>query len=501
MTGGGQAVSAASGEAKGWRGHPAGLAPLFFTELWERFSYYGMRALLTLFMVAPAAAGGLGLDVGEAARIYGNYTMAVYMLAIPGGYIADAFLGARRSVLWGGATIATGHFLLAVPARWSFFAGLLLIALGTGLLKPNISALVGGLYAKDDERRDAGFSLFYLGINLGAFLAPLVTGFLAQSQDVKDRLSALGLDPNASWHLGFGAAGIGMTLGLAVFVRHMHALPEPERSAHLAGEREAGPRLVYVLGATGALIALAWLSDRPGWLWLRLMFVAAPVAAAVVFARSPDPERRRLAAIAVFFLASMTFWALFEQAGLSVALFCDELTRNEIAGIAFPSAWFQALNPLFVIALAPVLAALWTRMGARQPSSPAKFVAGLMLLAASFLVMVPAAKLTAEGRVSPLWIVALFFLQTVGELMVSPVGLSLITRLAPPGLVGVMLGVWFLGASWGNKLAGIIGESFSAKDPAGLAAFFSAEAALAAAAAILLLLLVPWLRKLMGEVR
>lgn len=489
------------GAANGWRGHPAGLAPLFFTELWERFSYYGMRALLTLFMVAPVVSGALGLDVAEAARIYGNYTMAVYMLAIPGGYIADAFLGARRSVLWGGTVIAAGHYLLAVPARWSFFAGLLLIALGTGLLKPNISALVGGLYTKHDERRDAGFSLFYLGINLGAFLAPLVTGFLGQSQFVKDRMSALGLDPNASWHLGFAAAGIGMTLGLAVFVRNMHALPEPERSRHLGEGRDIAPQLLRVLAATGALIALAWLSDKPGWLWLRLMFVAAPLAAAIVFARSPDPERRRLAAIAVFFLASMTFWALFEQAGLSVALFCDELTRNEIAGIAFPSAWFQALNPLFVIALAPLLAALWTRLGPRQPSSPAKFVTGLMLLSASFLVMVPAAKLTAEGRVSPWWIVAMFFLQTVGELLVSPVGLSLITKLAPPGLVGVMLGVWFLGASWGNKLAGIIGESFSAKDPAGLATFFLGEAALAAAASLALLLLVPWLRKLMGDVR
>lgn len=253
--------------------------------------------------------------------------------------------------------------------------------------------------------------------------------------------------------------------------------------------------------ATLLLIGLVWLSDRPGWQGLRLMFVAAPLAAAIHFARSPSAEMRRLAAVAVFFIAAMLFWALFEQAGLSIALFSDELTRNEIGGVGFPSSWFQALNPLFVILLAPVFAYAWTRLGSRQPSSGAKFVIGLVLLSASFALMVPAAKLTAEGRVSPLWLVGLFLLQTLGELCVSPVGLSLMTRLAPPGMVGVTLGLWFLASAFGNKIAGIIGAEFAAKDAGLLAQFFGRQAFAVAVVAVLLALMLPWLKRLMGEVR
>ncbi len=480
-------------------GHPAGLSTLFFTEMWERFSYYGMRALLTLFMVAPVAEGGLGFATPDAARFYGNYTMAVYMLPIAGGYLADHWLGARRAVLIGGMIIACGHFTLALHSLTSFFLGLVLIALGSGLLKPNISAMVGGLYAKDDPRRDAGFSIFYLGVNLGAFLAPLVTGYLAQSAAFKSWLASQGFDPAQSWHWGFAAAGVGMTLGLASYLWH---------ADRLAGVGHAPPdaqlplaKTAAVLAGTVALMGLAALSDRSGYEALRLMFVILPVAAVVYFARRADLDGQRLAAVFAFFLAAMVFWALFEQAGFTLALFADQATRGDLFGIAFPSSWFQALNPLFVIALAPVFAWGWVRMGTRQPSSAIKFTLGLAFLTLSYLLMVPAAALTAGGKVSPLWLVGLFFLQTVGELCLSPVGLSTMTKLAPPSLVGLILGLWFLAASFGSKIAALLGGEFQTADAGQLAAFFGGLAAVAALATLGMGLAAPWLKRLMGDVK
>jgi POT family proton-dependent oligopeptide transporter len=480
--------------------HPKGLAPLFFTELWERFSYYGMRALLTLFMVAPATAGGLGLATADAAMIYGNYTMAVYMLSIPGGFVADNVIGARRAVLIGGTVIALGHFMLAVPSLTTFYAGLGLIIAGTGLLKPSISALVGGLYGPGDDRRDGGFSLFYMGINIGGFFAPLVTGFLAQSGLMKSWLAGWGLDPNTSWHWGFGAAGVGMSLGLLHFVLQGRSLKgiggAPSRAE--AGLWRHG---TTVLLGTGVLMALTLLSDRPGLEWLRYLFLVLPIAAAIWLGFSGVVERKRLAAVFVFFTAAMIFFAIFEQAGVTIALFADQLMRTEVLGISFPSAWVQSLNALFVIMLAPVFAWAWTAFGSRQPSSPIKFSLGLGFLAASYLLMVPAAALTVEGKVSPLWLVGLFFLQTVGELFLSPVGLSTMTKLAPARMVGLILGVWFLAAAWGNKLAGVLGGAFTASDGVALAYYFLWQAALVAVATAVLVALTPWVKRLMGGVR
>ncbi len=488
--------------ARDWLGfgaHPRGLSTLFTTELWERFSYYGMRALLVLYMTAPVAAGGIALSTAEAGRIYGNYTMAVYLLAIPGGYIADAYLGARRAVMIGGVMIACGHFALAVPALPMFFAGLALIAIGTGLFKPSISALVGALYAKDDARRDAGFSIFYMGINIGAFIAPLVTGFLAQSTWFKAWLAARGFDPAMSWHWGFAAAGVGMVLAVASF----RARQDVFRASETAPQRgdDSARHAALVLAGTAALLVLLVLSDRPGLTWLRAIFIVVPAAAIAWFARSEQADGRRIAAVFVLFLASMLFWAIFEQAGVSIALFADRLTHNEVMGQPFPSAWYQALNPLFVIVLAPLFAWGWVRLGERQPSAPAKFVLGLVFLAASFLLMVPAAKLAVAGKVSPLWLVGLFFLQTLGELCLSPVGLSTMTRIAPAGWSALVLGIWFLAASWGSKLAGILGARFSAEEAGTLAWFFLEQAILVAVCAVALATLVPWVQRLMGEER
>lgn len=482
-------------------GHPQGLYTLFFTELWERFSYYGMRALLTLFMVAPIASGGLGYNTPRATMIYGTYTMSVYMLSIPGGFIADNFIGARHSVLYGGIIIALGHFTLAIQSETAFFAGLVLIALGTGLLKPNISSMVGSLYAPEDTRRDAGFSIFYMGINIGAFAAPLVTGWLAQHEAFKAMLTRWGFKPEHSWHWGFAAAGVGMTIGLIVYVLnsrrlvHVGQAPSPER------RRPWQMLALVLLGAVLLFLAVRLSDTNPKYSWISYGYVVLPVVAIIGFGFQANLDSKRIAAVLLFSLAALVFWAIFEQAGSSISLFGDQLTRNEILGFKFPSAWFQSVNSLFVMTLAPVFAWLWVKLGSRQPSSPLKFVVGLVFLGLSFVLMVPAAKLTAEGKVSPFWIVGLFFLQTIGELCLSPVGLSTMTKLAPPSLLGLVMGIWFLAAALGNKLSGVLASEFKSTNPAELADFFLHQAMWVGVATIAMLLCVPWLKRLMGGVR
>jgi POT family proton-dependent oligopeptide transporter len=484
----------------GLGGHPRGLTTLFFTEMWERFSYYGMRALLILFMVKAATEGGLGYETKPAAAIYGTYTMSVYLLSILGGFIADNFIGARRAVLIGGIIIAAGHFTMALNSHATFLTGLVLVALGTGLLKPNISTMVGSLYRATDERRDAGFSIFYMGINIGALIAPLITGYLAQSASWKAQLAAWGLDPKSSWHWGFAAAGVGMTLGVIVYILQRERLatvgnvPAPEAD----GSRPWG-KLALVAIASAALIAIMKASDD--YPVLVYVIFALQVAAVLFFAFRPDRDSKRLAAILVFFIAAEIFWAIFEQTGSTISLFADKLTRNEIFGYAFPSSWWQSVNSIWVITLAPIFALLWIKLGSRQPSSPLKFVLGLGFVALSFVLMVPAAKLTADGKIGPLWLVGLFFLQTVGEMLLSPVGLSTMTKLAPARLVGLVMGIWFLAAALGNKLAGVLAGDFTATDSAALANFFLHQAIWVGVATAALLALVPWMKKLMGGVR
>ena len=331
----------------GFGSHPAGLSALFFAELWERFSYYGMRALLVLFMVAPVSMGGLGFETQKAGLIYGNYTMAVYMVAILGGFIADRFLGTFPAVLIGGAIIMCGHFSLAVPNEMTFFLGLNLIVIGTSLFKPNVSALVGQLYAADDERRDAGFSIFYMGINIGAFIAPLVTGFLAQSSTFKAWLSTNGFDPNASWHWGFAAAGVGMAFGLLVLFlrrRQISVATGHDRSALPSISKSDLLQTAGVFLATAVLFGVVLLSDQEGFQWLRSLFVIGPAAAVLWFATRSDLDSKRMAAVFVFFIAAMIFWAIFEQAGVTIALFAEKLTAREFLGWEIPSAWFFRLG-------------------------------------------------------------------------------------------------------------------------------------------------------------
>jgi POT family proton-dependent oligopeptide transporter len=482
----------------GFFGHPRGLATLFFTELWERFSYYGMRALLILFMTAPEAQGGLDFTVASAGAVYGLFTAMVYLLSLPGGWLADRLLGQRRAVLLGGVLIAAGNLLLVIHSLPSFFAGLLVIAFGTGLLKPNISAIVGQLYAPGDARRDAGFSIFYMGINLGAFLAPLACGYLGQ---------------RVNWHLGFALAGLGMTLGTIQYVaggRHLGDAGLP--LAIDAGERRRViNRLVAWLGAAGlAGIFIATGVSAGAW---RLspeavsnaFGVGLLVAVAAIFAwllAGGDwtrEERRRLAVVGVLFAASTVFWAVFEQAGSTLNLFAQRSVDKQVLGFEFPASWLQSLNSLFIIALAPVFAWLWVRLGEREPSSPAKFVLGLLGASAGFaLLIVPAARAEAGVAVSPLWLVGTYLLHTCGELCLSPVGLSVMTKLAPARVGGFLMGVWFLSLAVGNYLGG---RTAALYETLSLPSLFSAVAGVSFAAAAMLALLVRPMKRLMGGVK
>jgi POT family proton-dependent oligopeptide transporter len=445
-------------DEKGFLGHPRGLPTLFFTELWERFSYYGMRAILVLYMVAPLAQGGLGFDTKRATSLYGTYTMCVYLAALPGGLIADRWLGARLAVLVGGIIIAMGHFSMVFTTMTAFYLGLVLITIGTGFLKPNISTMVGSLYRENDPRRDSGFSIFYMGINLGAFMAPFVCGYLAQSDSFKSFLAARGFDPATSWHWGFGAAGVGMTLGLIVYV--------------LTGRRLSSKQAKSTDQKVEA--------NKPN----------QPLT---------SEDWKRVAAIFIFFLFTMLFWAAYEQKGASLNLLAKDLVRTEILGHRFPSSYLQSLTPLFVIALAPIFSYLWVRMGKRQPSSPAKFTLGLLFIGLAYLLLVPAVAMTAYGKISPLWLVGLYFMEVVGEMCLSPVGLSTVTKLAPVKLVGIMMGVWFLAASFGSKLAGYL-SGFYLPQSGPLVKLYGGIAAGLLAATIVLALLTPFIKKLMGRV-
>ena len=424
-------------------GHPKGLTTLFFTEMWERFSYYGMRALLVLYMAAPLADGGLEFTTSKATTIYGIYTGAVYLLSLPGGWLADRFLGARLTVLLGGIIIAAGHFSMAFDSMPTFYGGLGLIVIGTGLLKPNISTMVGGLYGENDPRRDGGFSIFYMGINIGAMMGPLVAGYLGQRID---------------WHLGFAAAGVGMVLGIIQYLFRLKRLGKvggrPERT-RAETAREAKQPLT-------------------------------------------KEEKRRLAVIAILFFFSVLFWTSFEQAGSSFNLFAERHTETRLLGFDFPSSWLQSVNSVFILTLAPVFSLLWVKWGSRQPSSPAKFAVGLLFLGLGMTVIAVAALFIDAGKVSPLWLIAVYFIQTVGELCLSPVGLSTVTKLSPIRIVGLMMGVWFLSVSLGNYAAGWA-AGFYQDDSGALFRLFGSLAIASLAGSAVLGSLVPLILKLMGR--
>jgi POT family proton-dependent oligopeptide transporter len=490
----------AAGSDTAFFGHPRGLATLFFTEFWERFSYYGMRALLILFMTAPLAVGGLGFETAKAGIIYGAYTSLVYLMSVPGGWLADHFFGQRRAALYGAVVIMCGHISLAVPTLAGFYLGLALVILGTGLLKPNVSTMVGQLYATEDNRRDAGFSIYYMGINLGAFISPFFTGWLAQSDGFKAVLTRFGLQPEHAWHWGFGLAAVGMFAGIVQYMmgwKHLgEAGLEPVEVSSVEARGARNWQLGIGLAFLGGTAALLWLLNSSGRIVLTpelvsrgfgylLLATVIYIFARLLLDRSwTRPERTRLVIILILFLGSCVFWALYEQAGSTLSLFADRNTDTSLFGHSFPSSWFQSVPALFVIALAPVFGWIWLRMGTREPSTATKFTIGLVLVAAGFAVLIiPAASSAGGVKASPLWLTLTFLLHVMGELCLSPVGLSATTKLAPAKVAGMMMGVFLMSISVGTYLGGQVASVY---DKYSLPTLFGLVALAAAVAAVIL---------------
>ena len=495
---------------KNFLGHPRGLATLFMTEFFERFTYYGMRALLVLFLVAATdeANPGFGVDRETAGAIYGLYTGAVFLFSLPGGWIADRLIGQRRAVYWGGIIIAIGNFLLAVPGGPAvFYLGLATIVIGVGLLKPNISAIVGALYeGQPGARRDAGFSIFYMGINLGALIAPFIAGTIGESWN---------------WRAGFGVAGAAMLIGVLQYRMTEHYLGNAGLApANVSDEeRSRGWRNVAIGSALVVLLtALLYTGTIPVTITgLAQIFAGGMVAVGfvffagvLVFGGLDADEKKRVLLIALFFLCAALFWAGFEQAATTFNLFAQDFTDRSWLGGMFadgehPAAWYQSANPIVVVIFAPVFAWMWVALGRRNldPSSPAKFGLALVLVGVGFLVMMWAAQLVVSsgGKVAPTWLLLTYLLHTFGELCLSPVGLSNVTKLSPKRYVGQMMGTWFLGAAVGNALAGLIGGHVGSGEAAAMPAQFLQMCFIAGGAGLVLILGSPWLKKLAGDQR
>jgi POT family proton-dependent oligopeptide transporter len=461
-----------------------------------------MRGLLFLFMVTAAVEGGLGFSEGKAGAIYGLYVAGVYLLALPGGWLADRLFGQQRSIFIGGCVIAAGHFSMAIPAMSTFYLGLVLIVIGTGLLKPNISAIVGELYPEGGARRDAGFSIFYMGINLGAFVSPLVCGYLGEKID---------------WHLGFGAAGVGMVAGLIQYSygrKYLGSAGLLQPSGLPETEQARQRRLIYSILAGGFAVVAAFVALAvTGVIPVTIQQVANGslvliVAAAILFfgyvllaGGLETGEKKRVGAIAMLFFFSFLFWMGFEQAGASMNVFALDLTDRVVFGWEMPASWLQSVNPIFIILLAPAFGALWVGLSKRNrnPSIPIKFGFGLVLLGSGFLALVYGARLAESGAlVSPMWLIVAYLLHTCGELCLSPVGLSTVTKLAPTSFKSQMMGAWFLSLSLGNLAAGIVAGRIETMP---MAELFFWVFAVTGAGGLLIWLLSPVVNKLTGGIK
>jgi len=486
-------------------GHPRGLATLFFTEMWERFTYYGMRAVLVLFLVAAVADGGFGIDDKTATAIYGLYTAGVYLAALPGGWIADRLIGAQRAVLLGGLAITLGNTLLAVSASpRGFYIGLVVIVLGVGMLKPNVSAIVAGLYPEGGARLDSGFTVFYIGINVGGVLGPFVTG-LAQVY--------FGL------RAGFAAAAFFMAVGVVQFYLTRKHLGTAGAFVAAGGVRGAGiaRQWLYLWVAVGlsslllAAVVFGWIQVNPVSLAQAVSYlIAAMVVLYFLYyftlAGLTAEERKRGVVLVVLFIGSVLFWSGYEQAGSSLNLFAERYTDRAVGWLHFviPSGWFQSLNSAFIILFAPFFAWGWIALARRNlnPSAPAKFALGVMLMGSGFLVMAAAAAIVASGsKVLPYWLILTYLLHTFGELCLSPVGLSYYTKLTPKRFVGQMMGMWFLSLSLGNLVAGLIAGEFDANNVAAMPAQYMHIVYFAVGLGAALLVLSHPVKKLMGNVQ
>ena len=454
------ASQSSPGDDTAFFGHPTGLSTLFYTEMWERMSYYGMRALLVLYMTLSIQEGGLGITVASATAIYGLYTGAVYFMGLPGGWIADRMIGSQNAIWYGGIIIMCGHLLLAIPHDSTFFIGLIFVVAGTGLLKPNISALVGQLYPTGDERRDSGYTLYYMGINIGSIIGYLVCGWL---------------QVNVGYHWAFGAAAIGMGAGLIKFrlslgKLHGHgANPTVKLSSH--GMRRTQLALVTALALTTGLTYLIMSGSvvidpvslaQYVALLITVVFLGY-YSAIYLFTNLTDPEKKSLGALFLVCIASTFFGAGFEQAGSSLNLFGRDYTDRFIGNFEIPTAWFQSANSFFIVLLSPFFAALWINLTKLMinPSYGLKCAVGLIIMASGFIVMFFAAQVAASGlQAAPYWLIATYFLHTVGELCLSPVALSAVSKLSPKRFAGQMMGVFTLTYSIGSVVAGLVAGNF-----------------------------------------
>jgi POT family proton-dependent oligopeptide transporter len=512
-------------------GHPIGLANLFFTELWERFSYYGMRAFLIFYLAAPKELGGQGMfdtlkvdqPSASAGAIVGMFGASVYLLGLPGGWIADRFLGQRKAVIVGGIGIALGNAVLAIPNIGElFYVGLILIALGTGFLKPNISSLVGQLYKDGDSRRDSGYTIYYMGINIGAFVAPIVTGYFAMSPNFRAAMLERGIDPGLWWNIAFGVTAIGMVLGLIQFVSFKHWLGDAGAKPTIPTDKKEAARDVLILQIIGgvcvALGVVVVLAKPSGDVIKETMGIGLLIGSVVLFymlyrgARDAK-ERRGILAMIPLYIGAIAFFAIFEQAPTTLSIFADQLTRRDLFGFDFPTTWYQSVNSVFIILLAGPFAYLWVVLArkGKEPSSVSKFAIGMVFVALAFVVMLPAGDARAVARapaeaggaitdpgnlVSGLHLIGLYFFYTVAELCISPVGLSSMSKLAPKRLGGMVMGIWFLGTAIGIYLAGRATAISSGRGFNFLFVFLIIAALIVALA---LFVVAPKIKKMMGD--
>ena len=484
-------------------GHPPGLYVLFFTEMWERFSYYGMRAILLLFLI-DNVRGGMGLTEAEGAAIYGIYTSSVYLLSLPGGWIADNILGQRKSIFYGGVIIMLGHIVLAVPGgNVLFYFGLFIVSIGTGLLKPNISTLVGELYPEGGARRDAAFSIFYMGINIGSLLGITIVGYLGQK---------------VGWHYGFGAAAVGMALGIVTFrlagQRYLSSLGNVPKPAIDGTATTTDKRPLFIFLAVMALVlatlqltGIIDLTTAQGLakgMGTIISMIALGYFLFILLAGGLNAvEKKRVSVLFIFFLASALYWAGNEQQGSSLQIFADRYTDLVFFGWQIPSSWFQNLNPAFILLFSPVLAVLWVFLANRKISYPvpAKFATSLLLLGIAYVIMVIAAKIAITGtRTSPLYLTGTYLFFTLAELFLSPVGLSAFSKLAPKRYTSQLMGLWFIGSSLGNLVAGLFAGGFDEKNVASMPDLFQSVVIFTMGSGLLLLLFVKPLKRWMGGI-
>ncbi|MEP4053222.1 MAG: peptide MFS transporter [Litorimonas sp.] len=493
------AAQAASGGDTQFFGHPKGLQTLFLTEMWERMSYYGMRGLLILFMTAAIAEGGLAIGTATAAAIYGLYTASVYFMGLPGGWIADRLIGSQKAIWYGGIVIMCGHIVLAIPSDKTFFLGLILVVLGTGLLKPNISAVVGQLYGSQDKRRDSGYALYYMGINIGSLLGYTVCGWLYENQGV---------------HWAFGASAIGMALGLIYFWKTKDRLngagSGPAEPLSEKGKKSSWTAIGFFLVALATITALL-MSGTIGFdpivasKYVAVFFLITFIVYFLwvyLLGNLNSVEKKGMLAFLLICVASTMFWSGFEQAGSSLNLFGQDFTNRMIGGFEVPTTWLQNANPIFIILLTPFFAAFWVNLGKRMvtPGYALKSGVGLIIMGLGFIVMIFAAQAAAGGKVAIFWLVLTYFFHTVGELCLSPIALSAVSKLSPPRFLGQMMGLFVLTYSIGNIVAGIMAGGFDPENVSEMPALFTMIATFAIGVGAVVILIGMFTKKWEKEV-